>query len=304
VNPSFYSHGKLLLTAEYLVLDGAEALALPTTRGQKLTVKTTQGHGLLWKSELHDGSTWFETHFTLPIKDCAVPNGDIPQRLLTILQAAQELNPDFLNTQKGYSVTSSLEFPRDWGLGSSSTLIANIALWAQINPYKLLEMTFGGSGYDIACATSEGAITYQRTESNPIIKSVAFDPDFRENIFFIHLNKKQNSRESIKHYRSLDSNLLLNEVSHFSQLTTAVKESKTLQAFEQLLTEHEERLSKIIKTPTIKSQLFSDYPHLIKSLGGWGGDFVMVTGEAQEMEYFKNKGFHTIIPYSEMILNF
>ncbi|AWH74290.1 GHMP kinase [Dokdonia sp. Dokd-P16] len=304
MNSSFYSHGKLLLTAEYLVLDGAEALALPTTRGQQLTVTTTQDQGLRWKSELHDGSTWFETHFTLPIKDCAVPNGDIPQRLLTILQAAQELNPQFLQGQDGLIATSTLEFPRDWGLGSSSTLITNIALWAQVNPYKLLEMTFGGSGYDIACSTAQSAITYQRTKSDPIIKSVAFDPDFKENIFFIHLNKKQNSRESIKHYRSLDSNFLLNEVSHFSQLTTAVKESKTLQAFEKLLAEHEERLSKIIKTPTIKSELFSDYPHLVKSLGGWGGDFVMVTGEAQEMEYFKNKGFHTIIPYCEMILNF
>ncbi len=304
MNSSFYSHGKLLLTAEYLVLDGSKALALPTSRGQKLTINATEDQGLFWKSELHDGSTWFETHFTLPIKDCAVPNGDIPQRLLTILQAAQQLNPQFLQGQEGLIATSTLEFPRDWGLGSSSTLIANIALWAQINPYKLLEMTFGGSGYDIACATAESAITYERTENDPIIKNVTFDPDFKENIFFIHLNKKQNSRESIKHYRSLDSKLLLNEVSHFSQLTTAVMQSKTLQDFEQLLTEHETRLSSIIKTPTIKSQLFSDYPHLIKSLGGWGGDFVMVTGETQDMAYFKNKGFHTIIPYSEMILDF
>jgi len=304
VNSSSYSHGKLLLTAEYLVLDGAEALALPTTRGQQLTVTATKEQGLHWKSELHDGSTWFETHFTLPIKDCAVPNGDIPQRLLTILQAAQQLNPQFLQEQEGLTATSTLEFPRNWGLGSSSTLIANIALWAQINPYKLLEMTFGGSGYDIACATSESAITYQRTKSDPLIKSVTFDPDFKEHIFFIHLNKKQNSRESIKHYRSLNSKLLLNEVSHFSQLTKKVEESKTLQAFEQLLNEHETRLSSIIKTPTIKSKLFSDYPHLIKSLGGWGGDFVMVTGNISEMEYFKNLGFHTIIPYSEMIPNF
>ena len=303
MNPSFYSHGKLLLTSEYLVLDGAVALALPTTRGQKLTVTATKDQGLLWKSLLHDGSTWFETHFTLPIKDSAVPEGDIPQRLLTILQAAQQLNPQFLQGQEGLTATSTLEFPRDWGLGSSSTLIANIALWAQINPYKLLEMTFGGSGYDIACATSDSAITYERTKGDPLIQSVIFNPAFKENIFFIHLNKKQNSRESIKHYRSLDSNLLLNEVSHFSQLTSEIKESTTLQDFEQLLTQHESRLSSIIKTPTIKSLLFSDYPHLVKSLGGWGGDFIMVTGEASDMDYFKDKGFHTIIPYSEMILH-
>ena len=30
---TFYSHGKLLLTAEYVVLDGAKALAVPTIFG-------------------------------------------------------------------------------------------------------------------------------------------------------------------------------------------------------------------------------------------------------------------------------
>ena len=36
---TYYSNGKLLLTGEYVVLDGAEALAVPTRFGQNLTVK-------------------------------------------------------------------------------------------------------------------------------------------------------------------------------------------------------------------------------------------------------------------------
>lgn len=36
---SFKSNGKLLLTGEYLVLDGAVALALPTKMGQIMTVE-------------------------------------------------------------------------------------------------------------------------------------------------------------------------------------------------------------------------------------------------------------------------
>ena len=35
----FYSNGKLLLTSEYVVLDGIECLALPTKFGQSLSVK-------------------------------------------------------------------------------------------------------------------------------------------------------------------------------------------------------------------------------------------------------------------------
>lgn len=303
MNHSFYSHGKLLITSEYLVLDGAEALALPTSRGQELSINTSTQPGLRWKSILYNSNLWFESHFSLPLDSNSPPNDVIAQRLLEILQAAQKLNPEFLNTQQGYEATSTLEFPRDWGLGSSSTLIANIALWAQVNPYKLLQMTFGGSGYDIACATSRSPLTYKRTKGNPVINTVVFEPPFKENIFFIHLNRKQNSRESIKHYRSLDRNLLINEVSYFSKLTKEVKKCDHLEDFEKLLSHHESRLSDIIKTPTIKSQLFSDYPHLVKSLGGWGGDFIMVTGDASEMDYFRNKGFHTVIPYSEMILS-
>jgi len=42
---TYRSNGKLLLTGEYVVLDGALSLALPTTLGQRLTVeknKTSQ----------------------------------------------------------------------------------------------------------------------------------------------------------------------------------------------------------------------------------------------------------------------
>ena len=38
----FYSHGKLLITSEYAVLDGAKALAVPTKLGQSLKVKSIE----------------------------------------------------------------------------------------------------------------------------------------------------------------------------------------------------------------------------------------------------------------------
>jgi mevalonate kinase len=38
---TFYSHGKLLISSEYAVLDGAQALALPTKFGQTLKVEST-----------------------------------------------------------------------------------------------------------------------------------------------------------------------------------------------------------------------------------------------------------------------
>ncbi len=47
---TFYSNGKLLLTGEYLVLDGAKALALPTKMGQNLQVVTHDKPTISWKS--------------------------------------------------------------------------------------------------------------------------------------------------------------------------------------------------------------------------------------------------------------
>ncbi|PIZ07449.1 MAG: GHMP kinase, partial [Flavobacteriaceae bacterium CG_4_10_14_0_8_um_filter_34_31] len=46
---TFYGNGKLLLTSEYLVLDGAKALAIPTKYGQYLEVEKLSEKVLLWK---------------------------------------------------------------------------------------------------------------------------------------------------------------------------------------------------------------------------------------------------------------
>ncbi|MFC4634774.1 GYDIA family GHMP kinase [Dokdonia ponticola] len=301
---SFYSHGKLLITSEYLVLDGAVSLAVPTKLGQSLTVTENNTQKLIWKSVLHDNTPWFETEINIPLPSTTTSDNPIIQKLYEILKAAKVLNPTFLEGDKGYEVVSTLEFPRDWGLGSSSTLIANIALWATINPYELLKMTFGGSGYDIACASSNTPITYTNKETTPEVNSVVFDPVFKEKIFFIHLNKKQNSRDSISHYKNLDTTERDYHIKEFTALTKEILASQdSLSRFEDLLLKHESKLSEILQTPTIKEQLFSDYPNAIKSLGGWGGDFILAIGAIEDMEYFKEKGYYKIIPYSEMLLH-
>ncbi len=61
----FHSHGKLLITGEYVVLDGATALALPTRYGQTLEIKEIQEPVIKWKSIDHQGNTWFEEEFEI-----------------------------------------------------------------------------------------------------------------------------------------------------------------------------------------------------------------------------------------------
>ncbi len=44
----------------------------------------------------------------------------------------------------------------------------------------------------------------------------------------------------------------------------------------------------------LKEALFSDYDGAIKSLGAWGGDFFLATGNSNSINYFKTKGYTTI----------
>ena len=76
-----------------------------------------------------------------------------------------------------------------------------------------------------------------------------------------------------------------------------------MSTFENLLVEHENLMSHVLQRDTIKESLFQMYAGgVIKSLGAWGGDFVMVTAKTPEdLNYFKEKGFKTILPWNEMI---
>lgn len=300
----FYSNGKLLLTGEYAVLDGALSLALPTRYGQSLHVKEIEASKLLWKSMDDKGATWFEMGMDIPswsIHYELSKRKHIKDTLIKILSVAKALNPKFLQGAKGYQVETKLDFAKDWGLGSSSTLINNIAQWAQIDPYQLLWETFSGSGYDIACAQSDHPILYQLKNQNPHVQKVDFNPPFQEHLFFVYRNKKQDSREGIAQYRKTAI-----ETSDFIQrvtgITQRVSTSKSLSEFNALITEHENLLATTLKLVPVKESLFPDFGGAIKSLGAWGGDFILASGKDNTVSYFREKGYDTIIPYSEMVL--
>ena len=301
----FYSNGKLLITGEYLVLDGASALAIPTSYGQWLFIETIEESKIYWNSIDEEGETWYESQFLIEDIDklqlIGIQNDkSITDRLIQILSSAKQLNPDFLKEQTGYRITTKLSFPRNWGLGTSSTLINNIANWAKVDAFKLLEKTFGGSGYDIAAAQYNHPISYSLSRGISSVKEVKLPWSFTDQLFFIHLNKKQNSREGISHYKSQNKNKS-HAIGEISELTAKIISCPTIQEFELLITQHENTISKFINLKTVKKLLFDNYSGAIKSLGAWGGDFILATGRLDDMEYFRKKGFGTIIPFKDMI---
>lgn len=307
---NFYSNGKLLLTGEYLVLDGAQSLAMPTKFGQDLSIEKIKESQIIWASFTHEADCWFEAVFDLPklrLLSCTF-NSDkegsaemIAETLLEILQEAKRLNPDFLKTEGGFVIQTKLTFPRNWGLGSSSTLINSVASWANVDAFQLLWNSFKGSGYDIACAQNNTPILYQIESDKPVVKTVEFNPCFKSSIFFIHLNQKQDSKEGIAKFRETEKDLS-SQIKRISEITNEFLNASSIEDFNKLIVEHEQIISSIIKIKPVKQILFPDYFGEIKSLGAWGGDFILATGNEKTPAYFKNKGYDTILTFSEMIL--
>ena len=301
---TFYSNGKLLFTGEYLVLDGAKAFALPTKFGQNLIIEESEGHIIHWKSFDSDGSIWFEDYIqfsSIIRKERFDDAKNITNTLIEILHEAFTMNPDLITKSKGYTIRTELTFPKSWGLGTSSTVINNIAQWLEIDAFELLKRSFGGSGYDIACAQNDSPIQYQLVNEKPVVEKVNFKPDFTDKIYFVYLNKKQNSKAAIATYYGKQGNIE-NAITKINSITKAVIEANTLKEFGVALQNHEIELSTILELPTAKEALFPDFDGVIKSLGAWGGDFVMSISKENPTEYFKEKGFEIVISYSEMIL--
>ena len=292
------------------MLEGATSLAVPTKFGQDLIVEKIKENQLIWASFTNTGDCWFEAVFDLPKLRLvnASFNSEkegsaefIAETLQDILVETRKLNPEFLRSNTGFLVKTNLSFPRDWGLGSSSTLINNIGQWAKVDAFQLLWNSFSGSGYDIANGQNNTSILYEVKNQHPVVKKVDFRPSFSDQLFFIHLNKKQDSKHGIARFKEKQQNVN-NEIQLVSEISKQLILEQKLSEFEKLIQEHEKIISSIIELPTVKKRLFPDYFGTLKSLGAWGGDFILATGNKDTLHYFKAKGYTTILRYSDMVL--
>ena len=295
-----YSSGKILLTGEYVILDGALSLASPTKFGQYLKLEENQSNLINWKSINYDGKIWFECTIkneNLEIKSTS--SKKVSDTLIRIIDLIRENNPSFLKNN-GYDISTNLTFDKYWGLGSSSTLISNLATLSGVDPYVLNNKIFKGSSYDIACANSISPIVYQLSEGKRIINEVSFKPSFHEKIYFIYLNKKQSSISEIENYKNKKaSDSIINEISN---ITSMILQCNSIEAYEKLIESHELIISKLLSKPTIKETLFKDFNGSIKSLGAWGGDMIMATSRNNPNKYFREKGYSTIFKFEELLI--
>ena len=306
---TYTANGKLLLTGEYLVLKGALALAIPVRLGQTMLVRHCEEHSdkaIQWHAYKPEGH-WFSTILnldTLELIEC----DDQPkaEKLSQILKAVRELNPSVFEEGRcahRLYIETHLDFDPEWGLGSSSTLIANLAQWAEVDPYKLLKMTFGGSGYDIACANAQTPVFYQLEYDEPQVRSAAFNPSFAEHLFFVYQGKKQRSSKEVKSFneRMLDYDCR-DDVEAISEISLALPNITTIDDFQRFMDIHEDILAHCLDRNPVKLH-FPDFEGSLKSLGAWGGDFLLAATKwpfEQVKAYFHSKGLDTIFKYHEL----
>lgn len=292
-----------MLTGEYAVLKGAKAIALPTQKGQSLTVTTGRGSDIIWKSLDNEGNEWFSAKISLfdfePIK---TSDQDIAERLGQVLQAAVRLNSEFLSTWKGIKVETRLEFPKDWGLGTSSTFLCNVAAWADVDPFELQEKSFGGSGYDLACAMSDSPIIYQLDkDEGPKYSKVAIPDVILEKMTFVYSGRKQNTEEALMYAK--DHEIPAAAIKDISKTSEDLLGNSSISFWIDKMIKHNEIISKYLKVDPV-DPLLEDFNGVVKPLGAWGGDFMLALSEEHPdyvRKYFFEKGFKEIYPAHEIL---
>ncbi len=296
----FKSHGKLMITGEYFVLRGAKSLLLPTKFYQDMIVSKLDNKAIIsWESYDHNHKKWFSVEFNLPYITIVGEKTEQKVFLKKILDFVIKKKPKIFDNNIGLKIKTRMDFERKWGLGSSAILINNLSNYFELNPFEVSKNVTNSSGADIASVMTSRPITYSLSNEKPLYKHVNFNPEFSKNLLFIYLNKKQSSSKEVEILKSLKIND--SEINTITQITNEIIDCKEIDDFNYLINEHEEIISRKIKRKTVKNLLFKDFRGSIKSLGAWGGDFILACSENNSKNYFKRKGFETSFSFDNML---
>lgn len=300
---TYYSYGKFLLTAEYLVMAGADALVLPVNKGQALDIEPSDNDSLVWES-FYQSEKWFNAELdgdTFEIINTT--DSDKANYISTLLQSASELSQGSISL-KNKKITTRLDFHPEWGMGSSSTLIVNISRLFDINAFDLFSKISNGSGFDIAAGLSGYPFRYRLKKNKREISPVKLPELFFKHAFFVYLGEKTHSEVAVEEFQNSDKDLKM-PIKYINEITAQFAEIESVPELSRITKEHEDFMSDVLDIPS-PTRRFADYPYGMKSLGAWGGDFIMAIhpkGKAEVEKYFKQKGFPVVFSAEELKVN-
>jgi len=302
---TYRANGKLIITAEYLVMKGALALAVPVRFGQQMAVEpleNLQGR-VEWTAFVND-TRWFSAKINVQKWTCESTNDEEAAiRLLNWLRTAAEMNPNRLNPDAGYRVTTHADFSPSWGLGSSSSLVAMISEWTGVDPFDLLFRTASGSGCDVAASMSDGPILYRMIQAEPKVEPVDYFPPFHGQIWFVYLGAKQFTHVEI---RSFHNDVFVNssQIELMDVLTRNMLHCNDMGQCLRTMKEHDQLVGSLLKRKPLQEERFAGFNGGIKQLGAWGGDFAMAVSEMDAVEvkkYFREQGLQVVFSFSEIV---
>lgn len=291
----YFAPGKLLLSGEYAVLDGAKAISCPTQKGQFLDLQATKNASTLeWVAQEEDGKTWLSLRLSADgeiIEASDFEKADLVKRL--VWDAFDGEIPVNLK------VVSQLNFNRQWGLGSSSTLIALLSAWSGKDALPLFFKHLKGSGYDIATAIAGEPIAYRLLGDGIAEWEKIALPTILKQSFFLYLGQKQISSREVKRYQDLPRNPeLISQISALSEKLLRLDDSTDLIEW---MREHEAITAGLISQKSIRDIRFPKLKGGFKSLGAWGGDFVWIMPLEDDLKYLNSLGYKELFSFSEML---
>ena len=303
----YYANGKLLVSGEYLVLHGASALVLPLKVGQHMQVNTLgyEDEALIrWQANVLN-EPWFSALIRIPEWEILETSDEqVAIKLTRVLLEAGKMNQLLYAPAMSFDITTNTGFNLDWGFGSSSALVANIAQWAMIDPFELHFRTSNGSGADIAASISGGPVLYRLLKQKPLFCRVGFKPPFYRNLWLIYLGHKQDSSQCVNDFND-SIKVDLKHIDQIDKITLEMTQAESLGAFMLLIREHEKIMSGLLGLKTIRELLFDDFTGEVKSLGAWGGDFIMAATDEDDdtvRDYFNKKGMQPVFSFDEIVL--
>ncbi len=290
----FFASGKLLLFGEYLVLRGAQSMALPLSSGQELQITANPSGGIQWEA-FEFGNQWLTIHFS---NDLKILETNDTEKARTAQKFLELISTNSTVTIRDLHLRFDLDFHRHYGFGTSATLTSLLSQWSGVDPYYLMQQTFGGSGYDIAAATA--AMPFIYSQENKIEKEFRLADAITSHLLFVYLGKKQISAGEVAAFKKKVTTK--DQLHEMNQIVEAASQCTSIIDWEKLMMQSEALMSSILHFPTVKAQLFPDYPYAVKSLGAWGGDFVMATFRdiSEAKKYFQQKQKQPIFTFKEL----
>ena len=298
----YHSNGSCLLTGEYLVSKGSQAIVLPLKKGQTLVVKPIRQDLLIWES-VYDEQTLFKAVFTTDRID-VIESTDGEKSLFVqrVLKKALEFVPS-ISSLPGYSIQAIHNYSSHQDPGTQAGLIASIAEWFNINPYRLNREIMTDGSYGIVCAKSSKPILYQAVEKYPDYEPIDMDWPFSENLYFVFTGYPTDhtyKRKKIEHIGDLPK-----KISRIREINSRIIQSRSLEAFEKALLEYEQIFSEELNERRLQERKFEDFPGVIKPLKTENSPFLLVTwkGSKQELEeYFARHNLQTLYLWDELVM--